>query len=112
MEIEVDETDSRGVMVIPGVFVDGDRKSTGRVPSKEEIAGWSSARLGDSEVTEAEDTKVEEPCACIYYLQAQAKMVKKEPSLYKLTCKECGISFSSNVQKDYCFDCEKKRSEE
>jgi hypothetical protein len=112
MEIEVDETVSRGGMVIPGVFVNGDRKSTGRIPSKEEIAGWSSARLDDSEVPEAEDNTVEEPCACLYYLQAQAKIVKKEPSLYKLTCKECGICFSSNVQKDYCFDCEKKRRDE
>ncbi len=23
--------------------------------------------------------------------------------------KKCGIGFSSNVKKDYCFDCEKKR---
>jgi hypothetical protein len=35
-------------------------------------------------------------------------MIKKEPLLYKLTCKGCGGSFSSNVQKEYCFDCEKK----
>jgi hypothetical protein len=61
MEIEVDETVSRGGMVILGVFVDGNRKSTSGVPSKDERAGWSLARLGDSEVTEANDNRVEEP---------------------------------------------------
>jgi hypothetical protein len=27
----------------------------------------------------------------------------------ELICKGRGIAFSSNVQKDYCFECEKKK---
>ncbi len=107
---DLDEIVNRGVMVTPGVFVDGKLKSTGRVPSKEEIEGWLSARSDASEVAETNDTKTQELCACLYYLQEQAKMIKKEPLLYKLTCKGCGIAFSSNIQKEYCFDCEKERS--
>ena len=97
---DIDEIIGRGVMATPAVFVDGELKSTGRVPSKEDVKGWLSGR----EV----NTKTEEPCACLYYLQEQAKMVKKAPSLRKLTCKGCGTEFSSNVEKDYCFACEKK----
>ncbi len=104
---DFNEIVDRGVMATPAVFVDGEFKCTGRVPSKDEIKGWISTGSGDSEVT---DNKIEAPCACLYYLQEQAKMVKKESSLHRLTCKECGIAFSSNVEKDYCFDCEKRRA--
>jgi small redox-active disulfide protein 2 len=41
---DVAEMVNRGVMVTPGVFVDGKLKSTGKVPSKEDVAGWLSAR--------------------------------------------------------------------
>jgi small redox-active disulfide protein 2 len=97
---DIDEIVGRGVMATPAVFVDGKLKCMGRVPLKEDVEGW----ISGGTVT----NKGEEPCACLYYLQEQARMIKKEPSLYKLTCKGCGIEFSSNVQKDYCFDCEKK----
>jgi len=97
---DFNEIVDRGVMATPAVFVDGELKCTGRVPSREDVKGWIS---GDPV-----QNKIEEPCACLYYLQEQAKMIKKEPSLYRLTCKECGIAFSSNVQKDYCFECERK----
>ena len=97
---DIDEIVGRGVMATPAVFVDGELKCMGRVPLKEDIEGWILGR--------AVNNKVEEPCACLYYAMEQAKMIKKEPSLYKLTCKGCGIEFSSNVQKDFCFDCEKK----
>lgn len=98
---DIDEIVGRGVMATPAVFVDGELKCMGRVPLKEDVEGWI---LG-----KAVNNKTEEPCACLYYLQEQARMIKKEPSLYKLTCKGCGIEFSSNMKKDYCFDCEKKR---
>lgn len=111
---DLDEIIDRGVMVTPGVFLDGELKSTGRVPSKEDVEGWLSARSGNSEVAEVNDTQqTEGPCACLYYAMEQARMGKKKPyPLYTVTCKECGRSFSSNIQKDYCFDCEKKRREE
>jgi transcription elongation factor Elf1 len=35
-------------------------------------------------------------------------IIDKKSNLINLHCKECGKSFKSNVQKDYCFDCEKK----
>lgn len=45
VEVEdLDEIIDRGVMVTPGVFVNGALKSTGRVPSKEDVVGWLSAR--------------------------------------------------------------------
>ncbi|MCW3137080.1 MAG: hypothetical protein N2V76_01400 [Methanophagales archaeon] len=46
---------------------------------------------------------------CLYYLQGQAKMIKKESALYRVKCKGCGREFLSNTGKEYCFDCEKKR---
>lgn len=97
---DIDEIVGRGVMATPAVFVDGELKCMGRVPLKEDIEGWILGR--------AVNNKVEEPCAFLYYLQEQARMIKKEPSLYKLTCKGCGIEFSSNMRKEYCFDCEKR----
>jgi small redox-active disulfide protein 2 len=97
---DVNELVGRGVMATPAVFVDGELKSTGRVPLKADVEGWISRR--------AVNNKIEESC-CLYYLQEQARMIKKDPSWYKLTCKGCGKEFSSDVQKDYCFDCEKKR---
>ena len=57
----------------------------------------------------AGENKVERSCACLYYLREQTRMTKKEPSLFKLVCKGCGIAFVSNVEKDYCFDCAKKK---
>lgn len=98
---DIDEIVGRGVMATPAVFVDGELKCMGRVPLKEDVEGWILGRTVNN--------KMEEPCACLYYLQEQVKMIKKEPSLYKLTCKGCGIEFSSNMKKDYCFDCEKRR---
>jgi len=106
---DIDEIVGRGVMATPAVFVDGELKCTGRVPSKGDVEGWISTGSGDLEVT---DKKIEEPCACLYYAYEQARMSKKKPyPLYKVTCKGCGKEFPSNVQKDYCFDCEKKRGE-
>ena len=103
---DIDEIVDRGVMATPAVFVDGELKSAGRVPSKDEIKGWISTGSGDLEVT---DRKIEESCACLYYLQGQAKMIKKKASLYRVKCKGCGREFLSNTEKEYCFDCEKKR---
>ena len=107
---DVNELIARGVMAPPAVFVDGVLKSTDRVPSRQEVEGWLATSSGDSEVSESSSTPAEAaPCACLYYLQEQAKLTKKAPSLYKLTCKGCGIAFSSNLQKEFCFECEKKR---
>lgn len=108
---DFNEIVDRGVMATPAVFVDGELKCTGRVPSKEDVKGWLAGTLVEQingGVTVEVENRGAEQCACLYYLQEQAKMIKKEPSLYRLTCKECGIAFSSNVQKDYCFECEKK----
>jgi small redox-active disulfide protein 2 len=105
---DVDEIIGRGVMVTPVVFVDGKLECSGWVPKRREVEGWLSARSGGSEVTEAGANKIEAPCACLYYATEQVKMIKKAPSLHKLTCKGCGKEFSSNVEKDYCFECEKK----
>jgi hypothetical protein len=74
-----------------------------------ELEGWISARSDELEVTEAGENKAEKPCTCLYYLQEQTRMTKKEPSLFKFICKGCGIAFSSNVEKDYCFNCAKKK---
>jgi len=98
---DLDEIVDRGVMATPAVFMDGELKCTGRVPLKEEVEAW----ISGGTVT----NKGKEPCSCLYYAMEQAKMIKKEPSLYRLICKDCGIAFSSNVQKDYCFECDKKR---
>jgi small redox-active disulfide protein 2 len=97
---DLDEIVDRGVIATPAVFVDGKLKCNGWVPTKKEVEGWLLEKRVES--------KVQEPCACLYYAMEQAKMIKKPSSLYKLTCKDCGITFSSNVQKDYCFECEKK----
>ena len=35
-------------------------------------------------------------------------IVDKKSSLIELRCKDCGMTFKSNVKKDYCFDCAKK----
>jgi small redox-active disulfide protein 2 len=107
--VDVNELIARGVMAPPAVFVDGMLKSTDRVPSRREVEGWLSEIPGDTEEVESSSTPAEAaPCSCLYYLQEQAKLIKKAPSLYKLTCKGCGIAFSSNLQKDFCFECEKK----
>ena len=37
---DINEIADRGIMLTPAVFVDNELKSTGRVPSKEEISGW------------------------------------------------------------------------
>jgi small redox-active disulfide protein 2 len=37
---DMDDIVNRGVMMTPAVFVDGKLKSTGKVPSKEEIRTW------------------------------------------------------------------------
>lgn len=65
--------------------------------------------VGKMDPKESGEEKIEESCACLYYAMEQARMIKKEPSLYKLTCKGCGREFLSNMEKEYCFDCEKKR---
>ncbi|MBE0516502.1 MAG: TM0996/MTH895 family glutaredoxin-like protein [Methanophagales archaeon] len=98
---DLDEIVDRGVMATPAVFVDGELKCNGWIPTRKEVAGWF---LGNGV-----ESNIQEPCSCLYYAMEQAKMIKKEPSLYRLICKGCGIAFSSNVQKDYCFECEKKR---
>jgi small redox-active disulfide protein 2 len=41
---DLEEIIERGVVITPGVFVNGELKSTGRVPAKEDVAGWLSAR--------------------------------------------------------------------
>ena len=41
-------------------------------------------------------------CAC------SLDIVDKKSGLVDLQCKDCGKTFKSNVEKDYCFDCEKK----
>ena len=107
---DLDEIIDRGVMVTPGVSVDGELKSMGRVPSKEDVAVWLSARSDDSEVNDTQQT--EGPCACLYYAMGQARLGKKKPfAMYTITCKRCGKSFSCNIPKDYCFECEKELSE-
>ncbi|MGB2727310.1 MAG: thioredoxin family protein [Halobacteriota archaeon] len=98
---DIDEIIDRGVMVTPAVFVDDELKSTGKVPLKEEIERWISGETGKN--------KVEEQCACLYYLQEQARTTKKESSLYRVKCKGCGREFLSNTGKEYCFDCEEKK---
>jgi small redox-active disulfide protein 2 len=97
---DLDEIVDRGVMATPAIFVDGELKCNGWVPTRKEVEGWLLEKRVES--------KIQEPCACLYYALEQAKMIKKAPSLYRLICKDCGIAFSSNVQKDYCFECEKK----
>jgi hypothetical protein len=37
-----------------------------------------------------------------------AQPVKKS-SLVKVTCADCGKVFWSNLEKEYCFDCEAKK---
>jgi len=107
---DVNELIARGVMAPPAVFVDGVLKSTDHAPSRQEVERWLATSSEDSEVSESSSTPAEAaPCSCLYYLQEQAKLIKKAPALYKLTCKGCGIAFSSNLQKDFCFECEKKR---
>ncbi len=106
---DVNELIARGVMAPPAVFVDGMLKSTDHVPSRQEVESWLAEVSGDTEAGESASAPAEAaPCSCLYYLQEQAKLIKKESSLYRLTCKGCGIAFSSNVQKDFCFECEKK----
>jgi small redox-active disulfide protein 2 len=41
---DVNEIVNRGIMTIPAVFVDGELKSLGWVPSKEEIKEWISGK--------------------------------------------------------------------
>jgi small redox-active disulfide protein 2 len=41
---DVNEMINRGVMTIPAVFVDGELKSLGIVPTKEEIKEWISGK--------------------------------------------------------------------
>jgi small redox-active disulfide protein 2 len=107
--VDVNELIARGVMAPAAVFVDGMLKSTDHVPSWREVERWLAESSEDSEVSESSSTTAEAaPCSCLYYLQEQAKLIKKAPSLYKLTCKGCGIAFSSNLQREYCFECEKK----
>jgi len=106
---DVNELIARGVMAPPAVFVDGVLKSTDHVPLRQEVEGWLAEVSGDTEAGEPANSPTEAaPCSCLYYLQEQAKLIKKESPLYKLTCKGCGISFSSNLQKEFCFECEKK----
>lgn len=106
---DVNELIARGVMAPPAVFVDGMLKSTDHLPSRQEVESWLAESSKDSEVSESPSAPTEAaPCSCLYYLQEQAKLIKKESSLYRLTCKGCGNQFSSNLQKEYCFECEKR----
>ncbi len=34
----------------------------------------------------------------------------RKSSLFQVTCTGCGKEFLSNVEKDHCYDCEKKAS--
>jgi small redox-active disulfide protein 2 len=40
------EIASRGVMATPGLVIDGTVVSTGRVPSREQVAGWLGSATG------------------------------------------------------------------
>lgn len=42
---DIDDIVDRGVMVTPVVFVDGELKSTGKVPSKGGGEGWNSGMM-------------------------------------------------------------------
>lgn len=34
-------------------------------------------------------------------------IIDKKSSLIEVTCKNCGKTFKTNIDKDLCFDCEK-----
>jgi uncharacterized OB-fold protein len=48
----------------------------------------------------------DEPCACSTYHGYLLNAGKHRSSLVDITCKKCGKTFQSNVQKEYCIDCE------
>jgi len=47
------------------------------------------------------------PCGCSQRITDLLRAApRKKSSLTKVTCSRCGKEFWSNVEKDYCFDCE------
>lgn len=51
-------------------------------------------------------------CACTQGLRdlLRARTPKKD-SLRRIVCDGCGKVFMSNIDKEYCFDCEAKKEE-
>jgi len=101
---DIDEIVSKGVMVTPAVFLDDRPVLEGRVPDEDEIRRWLLEGKGNENVEKTEE------CSCMAYLREQARSIKKKSSLIRVTCRECGLEFLSSREKDYCFDCEKKRN--
>ena len=50
----------------------------------------------------------EAPCACGQRFTDLARAYRKDGGLIKVTCKGCGKTFLSNVEKEYCYDCSRK----
>jgi len=50
----------------------------------------------------------EAPCACGQRFMDLARAYRKDGGLIKVTCKGCGKTFLSNVEKEYCYDCSRK----
>jgi len=60
------------------------------------------------EMAESETTKGC-PCGCTQrFLDMLRGQPVKKSSLIKVTCADCGKVFWSNLEKEYCFDCEAK----
>ena len=51
-------------------------------------------------------------CACTQGLRdlLRARTPKKDP-LIRIVCAGCSKVFTSNIDKEYCFDCEAKKEE-
>ena len=62
------------------------------------------------EMVEGETTKGC-PCGCTQRFSdlLRAERPVKKSSLIKVTCVDCGKVFWSNLEKEYCFDCEAKK---
>ena len=58
------------------------------------------------------DGEKTERCACTQKLldMPRAAHPVKKSSLIKVTCADCGKVFWSDREKEYCFECEEKRS--
>lgn len=106
------------VLSTPALVIGEAVKSSGRIPRKDEIAGWIRAARGlqsqRETITKPEDEEGRPaPCACVKgSFAALPPELRPRPgksnSLRKVACPGCGLVYSTNRATDLCIECEKK----
>lgn len=51
------------------------------------------------------------PCGCQQRFSDLARAHRGRSSLIRVTCRQCGKEFVSNVETDLCFDCRNREAQ-